>query len=354
MSDSSRSSRSLTVLLIGNFLSSSTGTRNVCEDLAKRLRLSGWTVFTTSTRFNRIGRFVDMLVTTWIHRHRYQVAHIDVYSGSAFIWAEIVAWLLSLLDKPFILTLRGGNLPHYSVRWPGRVGRLLRSATVVTTPSPYLLRAMQPYGGHLHMVANPLDLDAYKFRLRHSPQANLIWLRAFHSIYNPTLAPQVIAYLLSDFPNIHLIMVGPDKGDGSFQETQRIAEELGVLDKIDFPGAVSKSEVPTWLNKGDIFLNTTNVDNTPVSVIEAMACGLCVISTDAGGISFMLEHEQDALLVPPNSVAAMATAVRRVLVESSLARKLSQNGSQKAARSDWSTILPEWKLLFRKVAQKHV
>ncbi len=68
---------------------------------------------------------------------------------------------------------------------------------------------------------------------------------------------------------------------------------------VDFWASVEKSEVPAWLAKGDIFLNTTNVDNTPVSVIEAQAAGLCVVSTNVGGIPFLLENGKDALLVPP-------------------------------------------------------
>ena len=65
------------------------------------------------------------------------------------------------------------------------------------------------------------------------------------------------------------------------------------------------------MNNGDIFLNTTGVDNAPVSVVEAMACGLCVVSTNVGGIPYLLEHEYDSLLVPSNDPAAMATAVRK-------------------------------------------
>jgi glycosyltransferase involved in cell wall biosynthesis len=101
-------------------------------------------------------------------------------------------------------------------------------------------------------------------------------------------------------------MIGPDKGDGSFEETRQIAAELGVMSRISFPGPVLKTETPAWLDQGDIFLNTPEVDNTPVSVLEAMACGLCVVSTNVGGLPYLLENEADALLVPPNSVEGMA------------------------------------------------
>jgi glycosyltransferase involved in cell wall biosynthesis len=134
---------------------------------------------------------------------------------------------------------------------------------------------------------------------------------------------------------------------------QQIAAELGVAHRIGLPGRITKVEVTDWMSRGDIFLNTTNVDNTPVSVLEAMACGLCVVSTNVGGIPYLLEHEHDALLVPPNDPVAMATAVRRLLTEPSLAERLSRNARQKAEQFDWSIILPQWEALLTSVMTRH-
>jgi glycosyltransferase involved in cell wall biosynthesis len=211
---------------------------------------------------------------------------------------------------------------------------------------------MKPYGDRLRLLPNPLDMELYRFKHRERPQCTLTWLRAFHSTYNPSLAPRVVALLAQEFPDIRLTMVGPDKGDGSFQQTVRVAAELSVTDRVELPGGVFKTDVPHWLNKADIFLNTTNVDNTPISVLEAMACGLCVVSTNAGGIPYLLEHEHDALLVPPDDPEAMAAAVRRLLTEPGLADRISRNARQKVEKFDWSIILPQWEKLLMGVAAK--
>lgn len=341
------------MLIVGNFLSAAGYTRQFCEDLAERLRAVGWSVVTTSHKPNRLARLVDMVVTTWRRRNEYEVAQVDVFSGPAFFWAEAVCWTLQRAGKPYILTLRGGNLPEFARRYPKRVSRLLNSATAVTTPSHYLLEQMKAYRQDIHLIPNALDLSCYRFRLRQRAQPRLIWLRSFHSIYNPTLAPRMLAQLISDFPNIHLMMVGPDKGDGSLQAVQRMTNGLGLNSHITFPGSVPKAAVPKWLNKGDIFVNTTNVDNMPVSVLEAMACGLCVVSTDVGGIPYLMEHERDALLVPPNDPKAMAKAVRRILTEPGLAEHLSANARCKAEQFDWSVILPQWERLLESVKRSN-
>lgn len=337
------------VLLVGNFLSHHGLGRGVCEELALVLRESGWSVLTTSSRRGRIVRLMDMVFTIWRKRRDYTVAQVDVFSGPAFCLAEAACWTLRAAQRPYALTLHGGDLPSFARRWPRRVRRLLSSAAVVTTPSNYLLSKMSPYCPKLRLLPNALDLSAYEFRLRAAPRPALVWLRAFNKIYNPTMAPQVVSQLAEDFPHADLTMVGPNKKDGSFEATSQLARELGVSGKVTLPGAVAKKEVPQWLHRGDIFLNTTNVDNTPVSVLEAMACGLCVVSTNVGGLPYLLEHERNALLVPPGDVTAMVAAVRRVLAEPGLGEHLSREGRKTAEQFDWSSIVPQWQRLLTSI-----
>jgi glycosyltransferase involved in cell wall biosynthesis len=78
-----------------------------------------------------------------------------------------------------------------------------------------------------------------------------------------------------------------------------------------------------------------------------MACGLCIISTNVGGIPYLLEHEHDALLVPPDDPAAMAGAVRRLFTEEGLAERLSCNARRKVEQFDWLNVLPQWEAILK-------
>lgn len=334
------------VLLIGNFLSATRGTRGVCEDLALGLRAAGWPVITTSSCSGRVARLIDFLVTVWRQRNRYKVAQVDVYSGPSFLWAELVCWALRTTRKPYILTLHGGNLPAFAKRHSRRVQHLLQTACVVTTPSSYLFEHMRVYRQDVMRLPNSLDLKKYLFKQRVRPAPNLVWLRAFHDIYNPSLAVKVVALLVKEFPTVRLVMIGPDKKDGSLESAKNLALKLGVLDNITFPGPVPKATTPEWINGGDILLNTPRIDNTPVSILEAMACGVCIVSTNVGGIPYLLENEYDSLLVPDGDEIAMAKAVQRLLTEDGLADRLSVNARQKVEQCDWSMILPKWEQLF--------
>jgi len=338
------------ILHIGNFLSSRGVSRQFIEELADRMESHGWLVFRTSFVMFRPGRILDMVLTIFRHRPKYRVAHISVFSGRAFLWAFSSAFTLRLLQKPFVLSLHGGNLPEFSQRWPGVVRLLITSASAVTSPSNYLVEPFKRFRPDIQLFPNPVEIQEYEFRLRQHPEPRLIWLRAFHRIYNPGLAPRMLKLLLSEFPQATIAMVGADRGDGSFEEAMDVAEKLTVRDRIRVVGKVAKHEVPGWLNTADIFINTTNIDNAPTSVLEAMACGLCIITTDVGGIRYLLEDGYDALLVPPDDPEAMAQATRRVLRDPELAVRLSVNARKKVEEFDWAIILPRWQQLFSKCA----
>lgn len=347
-----KSSQERSALVVGNFLSSKNGIRGVCEELADRLHERGWNVLTVSAERNRLLRLVDMIRSAWTNRDRFRIAHVDVFSGAAFFWAEAVCWVLRRSGKPYVLTLHGGELPRFAKRWPRRITRLLTSASMVTVPSSYMLKQMRQFRQDMTLLPNALVISDYKFRPRLKVAPKLVWLRAFHRIYNPSLAAKVIALLVDELPDSKLLMIGPSKGDGSLESMMQVAANLGVMANITLPGRVPKEEVSDWLNEGDIFINTTSIDNTPISILEAMACGLCIVSTNVGGIPCVLEDEHDALLVAPDDPEAMAAAVRRILNDPTLAQQLSLNARKKVEQFDWSVILPRWEQLFASVMKE--
>jgi glycosyltransferase involved in cell wall biosynthesis len=333
------------VLFIGNFLSGLGGRRAPCEDLMERLRTRQWRIASSSSRPQKLLRLGDMMLTAIRRGREADVAHVDVFSGPAFVWAEAACWALRRAGCPYILTLHGGNLPAFAQRNPGRVRNLLRSAVAVTAPSGYLLETLRVYRSDIILLPNAIELASYPARVREPATPRLVWVRSFHSIYNPVMAPEVVARLTSNFPDVHLTMIGPDK-DGSLRRTQAAAESLGVSDRIRFVAGVPKAAVPEYMNAADVFLNTTNIDNMPVTVVEAMACGLCVVSTDAGGVPWIVSHRRNGLLVPAGDAAAMTAAVTEVLTTPGLARTLSVNARQFAEPCDWSRVLEQWQILF--------
>lgn len=335
------------LLALGNFLSTAGRYRSAIEDIADRLEARGWHVTRASHKPARIARLLDLVKTTWRSRRDVDLALVDVFSGPGFLLAQATCAALRACRIPYVLTLRGGGLPAYAGRHPRRVGALLRSARAITVPSPYLGDTMQQFGAPLTLVRNALELQRYEFRARERLAPRIVWLRAFHALYNPSLAPRILAHLLHRFPNAQLTMVGPDKGDGSRQDTERVATALGVRHHVQFVDGLPKSEVPAALQAADILLNTTTVDNTPVSLLEGMACGLCVVTTSVGGIPYLFEDGRDARFFPSGDDEAGARTIAGLLDDPTLARRISAGGRATAELHDWDVVMPEWDRVLR-------
>lgn len=322
----------------------------ISESLAFQLQQKGWEILMISRKVHPVFRFFDMVWFTFVNSKNFDIAIIDLFSGRAFIWAEICSAICLSKKKPYVLITHGGNLPQFSKTYPKKMGLILNNAEKVVSPSHYLKESLSSFRNDIIVIPNAIKLSSYTFRQRTPASPKLIWIRAFHEIYNPSLAPRILALLTKTMQNVRLTMVGPDKGDGSLQRMLKLASALDLQDKINIVGIVENQHIPARLDQGDIFINTTNFDNTPLSLIEAMACGLCIVSTNVGGIPYLLEDGVDALLVPPDDPGSMADAVKEVVSNSKLAATLSLNARKKVEKFDWSVVLPAWEELLNAIS----
>lgn len=337
------------ILMISNYLSSPRHNRNVWHSLSERLSAGGWNIITTSSEENKLARLTDMVTTIISKSKNYQIAQVDVFSGQAFIYAEVCTWLLHMLKKPVILTLHGGRLPEFASHNKNRARRLLQCAEYVTTPSPYLQNNLGIYRADIQIIPNPVEPSVSIYRHRNKLEPKLVWVRAFHKTYNPVMAVDVLCELIKDFPDVNLTMIGPDKGDGSLERLLNAARDCKVEDHLLVIPAIPHAEVPSYLDRNDIFINTSNYDTAPRSIIEAMANGLCIVSTNVGGIPWLIKDTSQALLVPPNNPQEMTKAVKRLLTEHDLASQISLNAHNASKKYTWDRVLPLWEALFKEV-----
>ena len=162
------------------------------------------------------------------------------------------------------------------------------------------------------------------------------------------MAIDAFTIIVHQFPQAQLTMVGPDL-DGSMESCKKLATEQGVENKIRFTGKLTKEEWIKLAQDCDIFINTSNFDNQPVSIIEAMALGLLVVSTNVGGVPYLVEHEKTGLLVEKENAAAMSEAMLKLINEDRLVAHLSGNGRKLSEHFDWNNLKHKWAELFNTI-----
>lgn len=304
----------------------------------------GRQVLRASQSLSRAVRLLDVNLTLIHHRKNLDVVCAEVYGGRSFVVEDSLSLLCRALRLPLVMVLHGGNMPNFMAQFPNWSKRVLQRADALVAPSQYLADAAKRHGFAVKIIPNVIDLDGYPYRHRQHVRPHLFWMRSFHPIYNPMMAIHVLSEVRQRHPDAKLVMAGQDKG---IQETARqLAADLQIAQAVSFPGFVSMAQKVHFAGISDIFINTNHVDNMPVAVLEMAAMGLPVVSTNVGGIPYLLEHEDTGLLVPDGDVRAMTHAVFRLLDTPSLAGLLSINGRRLAEQSAWTEVRPQWDALF--------
>lgn len=328
------------LLYLGNQLSKHGFNKTTLETLGLQLEQEGFTLFYASNKKSFPLRMLDMMYSVFRYRKQVTYILIDTYSTKAFWYAFFCSQLARVLNIKYIPILHGGNLPNRLKKNPKLCQMVFAKAYKNVAPSGYLRQAFQEAGfTNVIYIPNSIEIEKYKFKERIEFAPKLLWVRAFATIYNPEMAVKVLFELQTKYPNATLTMVGPDK-DGSLQTTKAFADYINC--KVSFTGQLSKEDWWQLASEHDIFINTTHFDNTPISVMEAMALGLPVVSTNVGGIPYLLTDKENALLVGDNDDNAMLEAILNLLNDKVYANELAKNARIFIEQMDWKVVKKSW------------
>ncbi|MFC5195481.1 glycosyltransferase family 4 protein [Bizionia hallyeonensis] len=329
------------VLYIGNKLNSKRSNLASISVLGPLLEQEGFKLFYASTYNNKVRRMLDMLWSCIQYRKHIDVVLIDTYSTQNFYYAFLVSLLCRSLKHKYVLSLNGGNLPSRLNYNPRLCSILFKPASHLVSPSVYLKEAFASYGyNHVTYIPNSLQLEHYPYQEKSFDTIRLLWVRSFSEIYNPSLAVHVLKRLQDAGYDSELCMVGPDTGDGSFQATKMLAEDSNVT--VRFTGKLPKAEWLALAADYNVFINTTNFDNMPVSVIEAMALGLPIVSTNVGGMPYLIQNGKTGFLLPTDDAVAFERAIIKMVLDVDRTQEMAARARAMVEGFDWELVKRKW------------
>lgn len=277
---------------------------------------------------------------------RADLVHICTAAFSPFWLTTTPAVLLSrALGKPVLLNYRDGraadHLASRPVRW------VIRLADRVVFPSGFLREVFRRFGIEGEVVSNVVDTEAFRFRRRDSLRPVLLSSRLLEPLYAVENTIRAFALLQGMYPSGRLIIIGGGDQEG---ELRALVQREGIPG-VEFHGSVAHETVPYWFDQADIFVNSSREDNMPHSIIEAFSAGLPVVTTDAGGIPFIVRNSENGLLVEVDEAEQMAEAVGRLLEEPEFSRALIQQARTDCdALYSWPAAERRWRNLYRSMA----
>ncbi|WP_299114665.1 glycosyltransferase family 4 protein [uncultured Winogradskyella sp.] len=333
------------LLYIGNNLNTTKTNISSIQVLGGLLEFEGYNLRYASSYSNKFIRFLHMLWYCIRYAKWVDGVLIDTYSTQNFYYAFLCSLVCRLFAVPYYPILHGGNLPERLDKNPKMSASIFNNSRLNVSPSLYLKSIFNNKGfDNVVYIPNSISIDKYEVTPKLYDAIRLLWVRSFSEIYNPKMAVKVMKDLKDSGYSVELCMVGPDS-DGSLESVKALSKKLNV--DVKFTGKLSKEQWIKLSRDYNVFINTTNYDNMPVSIIEAMALAFPVVSTNVGGLPFLIDNNENGLLVPVNDVDAMVKSILRIFNNKDLRHQLSTNARQKVECFDWEVIKTQWYSIFK-------
>ncbi len=283
-------------------------------------------------------RLMPYLVRLWRSAGRADLMHLMANSGWAWhLYAAPAVWIASARGVPAIVNYRGGEAGSFMARQAAWVRPTLKRAFAVIVPSGFLEAVFRRHDVPAEIVPNIIDLSRFRPDPTRPAGRHLIVTRNLEDIYDIGTALRAFFRIGRTFPDATLTVAGSGP---QLPELQRLAAELGVTDRVRFTGRLDNEEIAALYRQADLVLNPSTADNMPISLLEGMASGVPIVSTDVGGIPFLVEHRRTAMLVPPRDPERMAAAAIEVMSTPALARQLATAGIELVRRFTWDEVRP--------------
>ena len=280
---------------------------------------------------------------------RADVVHAFSASYTSFLLAPLPAVIVArLLGKPVILNYHSGEAPDHLRRSAIArfVMRHLVDANVV--PSTFLRDVLFSFDMDADVVHNTIDVRRFTYRPRDPLAPRLLCTRNLEPTYNLSCVLRTFARVQARYPGATLTLVGSGSQDAALR-----AEAAALqLRNVTFAGRVAPSDIPRYYDAADIYVQAPSIDNMPLSVLEAFASGMPVVSTGVGGVPSILRHGVDGLLVPDNADDELAARVFDLLAVPSFARMLAHSAHETLSAYEWPVVREGWLRAYRLVSRR--
>jgi glycosyltransferase involved in cell wall biosynthesis len=342
----------LTIALVAPSLDTLGGQGVQALALARELRGEGRAVefipidarFPSGLRWLRRYGYLRTLLNQMLYAASLRrLRNVDlVHAFSASYWSFLLAPLPAmvagrLLGKRVVLHYHSGEAEDHLGRWGLLVHPWLRLADQIVVPSEYLRGVFARHGYRARVIANVVDTSAFRFRVRSRLQPRLVSTRNFEPYYRVANTIQAFALLRRRYPQATLTLAG----SGSLEaDLRRQAAAAGG--GVRFAGRVEPHDIPGVYEEADVFLNSSVVDNQPVSVLEAFAAGTPVVSTSTGDIATLVREGETGVVVPADDPQAMAEAVAGLLEAPARALSIARRAREEAMKHTWPAVRDAW------------
>lgn len=254
---------------------------------------------------------------------------------------------------PFVLTLQEGDLGRNSPFDKFWQKRIIKKADVITAISGYLAEFAKGLNekASVFVVPNGVDLEKFQItnnKLQNPSQKTIITVSRLVRKNGIDILIKAVSHLKS---HISLIIVGDGK---ERKKLEKLAQKLGIKDKVRFLGSINPNEIPEYLSQADIFVRPSRSEGLGSAFLEAMALGVPVIGPSAGGIPDFLKDGETGLVCEKENPEDLAEKITRLLGNENLRLKLAENGRKLVEEKyNWGKIAIQVKEIYEEIINRN-
>jgi len=279
------------------------------------------------------------LIRLLVNVPKHDIIHIFSASYISFLISPTPAILISrLMGKKIILNYRSGECRDHLKRHGKIAIPIIKQVDKIVTPSQYLVDEFSDFGLQAEFVYNLVDFSVFEYREREKIEPDIIVARNLEKLYNIPASIRAFKIVKEKYPEARLTVVGAGSEEAALKES--VSREK--IPDVTFTGRVERSQIAELYKNNDIFLNSSDIDNMPVSFLEAYSSGLAVVSTNAGGIPYIFKNEETGLLVKKDDHHALAEAILRILEDNKLGCRLIKKAREECVKYTWPNVSMGW------------
>ena len=275
-----------------------------------------------------------------------ELVHVMANSGWSWYLLPVPAiHIAHYYGVAVVVNYRGGLAESFLARAAKQVAYSLKRSDALVVPTEFLQKVFHQFGWLSDIIPNILDERVFRPFEILNEKLVIVVTRNLEALYDNESAIRAFAIIKNSIPEAELVLCGegPEKN-----RLQALTQELAIDHSVQFAGRLNREQLLSTLKKARVVLNPSTADNSPNSLIEAMACGLPIVSTNAGGIPVLCRDQQEALLVNVADVHAMASAIMRVHADGTLRETLIANGLKRARVFYWSSVRQQLFAIYEK------
>jgi N-acetyl-alpha-D-glucosaminyl L-malate synthase BshA len=285
-------------------------------------------------------------------KHQLDILHVHYaipHAISAFIANQMTG-------IPYVVTLHGSDVHTLGAdpAYQPATRFAVEAAHAVTCVTKHICQTAEHTLGVrclIEPITNFTDTELYKpnaceFQIGNGKR-QLIHVSNFRPVKRVSDLVTAFAQIASEVPDVELLLLG----DGPTRpDVDRLIRKYELNHRIRCPGF--KRDVYQYLRCAYAFALCSELEGAPLSLLEAMSCGLPVVSTAVGGIPEIIEDSKNGLLVPFGDIDAMAEKLYVILTDSTLASRLGKQARQRILEHHTvEKVLPQYEAIYNKIIQ---